>query len=79
MAEVQGTNKEPAEGKYAGASGVGAKGAAAGTAAAINALRKVTPGPGPDRFLAPEIEEAVKLVQSGVLIEEVEGSIGKLL
>ena len=53
--------------------------AAAGTAAAINALRKVTPGPGADRFLAPEIEEAVQLVQSGVLIEEVEGSIGKLL
>ena len=52
---------------------------AAGIAAAISALRKVTPGPGPDRFLAPEIEEAVRLVQSGILVAEVEESIGKLL
>src|SRR5699024_4129266 len=44
---------------------------AAGIAAAISALRKVPPGPGPDRFLAPEIEEAVRLVQSGILVAEV--------
>lgn len=51
---------------------------APGTASAIAALRAVTPGPGPDRFLAPEIEEAVQLVQSGKLVEAVEESIGKL-
>ena len=57
----------------------GSSSVAAGIAAAISALRKVTPGPGPDRFLAPEIEEAVRLVQSGILVAEVEESIGKLL
>ncbi|MCD6728200.1 MAG: histidine ammonia-lyase [Solirubrobacteraceae bacterium] len=35
------------------------------TAAVIAALRKVAPGPGADRFLAPEIEAAVGLVRGG--------------
>ncbi len=39
--------------------------AAPATRAVIDALRATTPGPGPDRFLAPEIEAAVQLVASG--------------
>ena len=35
------------------------------THAVIRALRASTPGPGPDRFLAPEIEAAVRFVASG--------------
>ena len=35
------------------------------SAAVIAALRAVTPGPGADRFLAPEIEAAVQFVQAG--------------
>jgi histidine ammonia-lyase len=32
-------------------------------------LRQSVPGPGPDRYLAPEIEETVRLVASGELLE----------
>ncbi|WP_420823665.1 histidine ammonia-lyase [Terracoccus luteus] len=35
------------------------------TASVIAALRETVPGSGPDRFLAPEIEDAVELVRSG--------------
>ncbi len=35
------------------------------TRAVIDALRASTPGPGPDRFLAPEIEAAVQFVTTG--------------
>ncbi|PKQ21492.1 MAG: hypothetical protein CVT65_18275, partial [Actinobacteria bacterium HGW-Actinobacteria-5] len=38
------------------------------TAAAIAALREVVPGPGPDRFLAPEIEATYQLITSGALL-----------
>src|SRR3954451_18794948 len=38
---------------------------AAATGAVIAALRDHVPGPGPDRFLAPELEAAVELVRSG--------------
>ena len=38
---------------------------AAATAAVIAALREHAPGPGADRFLAPEIEAAVELVRTG--------------
>jgi histidine ammonia-lyase len=31
-------------------------------------LREAVPGPGPDRFLAPEIEAAFQLVRSGRLV-----------
>jgi histidine ammonia-lyase len=31
----------------------------------INALRESTTGPGPDQFLAPQIEAAVQLVATG--------------
>ncbi len=40
----------------------------AATGAAIAALREVVPGPGPDRFLAPEIEAAHTLVTNGRLL-----------
>ncbi|MCU1586901.1 MAG: Histidine ammonia-lyase [Frankiales bacterium] len=45
---------------------------APGTAAAVAAVRQVCPGPGPDRFLSPEIEAVVALVASGALVEAVE-------
>jgi len=35
------------------------------TAAVIAALRETTSGPGPDRFMTPEIDAAVELVRSG--------------
>jgi histidine ammonia-lyase len=38
---------------------------AAGTGAVLAALREVVPGPGPDRFLAPEIAAAVAFVRAG--------------
>lgn len=53
-------------------------GPAAGTGAAVTAMRRVVDGPGPDRLLAPEIEAAIELVSSGALVESVEGVIGGL-
>jgi histidine ammonia-lyase len=41
---------------------------AAATGAAIAALREKVRGPGPDRFLAPDIEAATELVRSGALV-----------
>jgi len=38
------------------------------TGAAIAALRQQVPGPGPDRYLAPEIEAAHLMVRSGALV-----------
>jgi histidine ammonia-lyase len=38
------------------------------TGAVVAALRDVVPGPGPDRFLAAEIEAAVQLVSSGLAL-----------
>jgi len=37
----------------------------------IARMRQTIPGPGPDRFLAPEIDEAHRLVTSGELLEVV--------
>ena len=51
---------------------------APGTGAAVAAMRQITPGFGPDRFLAPEIESAVQLVQTGELIDSVENVVGPL-
>ena len=45
-----------------------------GTAAVVRAL----PGPGPDRFLAPDIESAVQLVASGDAVRHAEGVVGRL-
>jgi histidine ammonia-lyase len=49
-----------------------------GTAAAVAAVRTAVPGPGPDRWLAPELAEAEALVRSGAVVEAVEGAIGRL-
>jgi len=50
----------------------------AGTAAARAAVRAVVPGPGPDRWVAPELAEAEQLVRSGTVLDAVEGAIGSL-
>jgi len=39
------------------------------TASVVSELRKVVGGVGPDRFLSPELEAAVALVQSGKVVE----------
>jgi histidine ammonia-lyase len=52
--------------------------AGAGTAAAVAALRADVPGPGPDRYLTPEIESAVLAVRSGALLAAVEAVTGPL-
>ncbi len=50
----------------------------AGSAAARALLREHVAGPGPDRYLAEEIEAAHGLVVSGALVEAVEAAIGEL-
>jgi histidine ammonia-lyase len=49
-----------------------------GTAAALAALRARVKGPGPDRFLAPELDAVVELVSSRRLLDAVEREIGAL-
>ena len=51
---------------------------AEGTAAARAAVRASVPGPGPDRWLAPELAEVERLVTSGAVVEAVEAAIGGL-
>ena len=52
----------------------------AGTGAALGAVRAAgVPGPGPDRWLAPELAAAERLVGSGELVGAVERAIGELL
>jgi histidine ammonia-lyase len=51
---------------------------AAGTGAALVAVRAVVAGPGPDRWLAPELAAVDALVMSGPLVEAVEQAIGAL-
>ncbi len=51
---------------------------APGTAAVIAALRQHVPGPGGDRYLAPEIGAAVELARTGALVEAAESSVGRL-
>ena len=48
------------------------------TAAVIATLRERAPGPGADRFLAPEIEAAVELVNSGRARAAAESACGRL-
>ena len=48
------------------------------TGAVLALLRKSVEGPGPDRHLAPEIEAAVDLVQTGAVLATVESTIGEL-
>jgi histidine ammonia-lyase len=49
-----------------------------GTAAALAAVRAAIPGPGSDRWLAPELAAAEALVTSGAVVEAVETAIGSL-
>jgi histidine ammonia-lyase len=52
---------------------------AAGTGAVVDLLRSSgVQGPGPDRYLSPEIETTVSLVQSGAVLAAVEEEIGEL-
>ncbi|MBK8461718.1 MAG: histidine ammonia-lyase [Nigerium sp.] len=48
------------------------------TAAVRDRIRTVVEGPGPDRFLAPELEAVVALVQAGALVEAAEAVTGPL-
>ncbi|MEW1841084.1 aromatic amino acid lyase, partial [Nonomuraea angiospora] len=48
------------------------------TAAVVKALRETVPAPGPDRFLAPEIESAVRLVAEGGVVAAAESVTGPL-
>ena len=51
---------------------------APGTGAALVALRSRVPGPGPDRFLAPELAAVEALVSSGEVLSAVEDAVGAL-
>jgi histidine ammonia-lyase len=51
---------------------------AAATGAVVAALRATTPGPGPDRFMAPEIEAAVRFVAGGGAVRAAESVTGPL-
>jgi histidine ammonia-lyase len=51
---------------------------ASATAAVIEALRAAAPGPGADRFLAPEIEATVELVRAGAVRAAAESVTGEL-
>ncbi|MFF3572597.1 histidine ammonia-lyase [Nocardia jiangxiensis] len=51
---------------------------APGTAAVVAAVRETVEGPGPDRFLAPEIEAVVTAIRSDRLLEAVERVLGPL-
>jgi histidine ammonia-lyase len=48
------------------------------TGAVIGALRATVPGPGPDRFLAPEIEATVQFVTGGDAVRAAESVTGPL-
>jgi histidine ammonia-lyase len=49
-----------------------------GTAAALAAVRERIAGPGPDRYVSPELAAAEELIEGGVLVDAVEASIGSL-
>jgi histidine ammonia-lyase len=49
-----------------------------GTGAALSLVRSEVPGPGPDRYLAPELAAVEELVRSGALVDAVEAAIGPL-
>jgi histidine ammonia-lyase len=48
------------------------------TSAVLALLRRTVPGPGPDRYLSPEIEQTVELVRTGAVVTAVENTIGEL-
>jgi histidine ammonia-lyase len=49
-----------------------------GTSAALAAVRDEVPGPGPDRWLAPELAAVEALVSTGALVAAVEAQTGAL-
>ena len=51
---------------------------AAGTGAALAALREVVGGPGPDRVVAPELAAVEELFESGRLLAAIESVTGEL-
>jgi histidine ammonia-lyase len=51
---------------------------AAGTGAALRALRERVAGPGPDRQVAPDLAAAEDLIAAGALLDAVEAKIGAL-
>lgn len=51
---------------------------APGTGAAREALRAVVGGPGPDRFLAPELGAAEQLLREGAVVAAAESAVGPL-
>jgi histidine ammonia-lyase len=51
---------------------------AAGTGAARSVLRSRVPGPGPDRWISPELAEVSELVRSGAVLAAVQEAIGPL-
>lgn len=51
---------------------------AAGTATALAVVRRHVPGPGPDRFMAPELAAAEELVRSEELLQAVTAAVGEL-
>jgi histidine ammonia-lyase len=51
---------------------------AAATGAVLARIRESVGGPGPDRFVAPDIEAVVELVRSGTLRDAAQASAGAL-
>jgi histidine ammonia-lyase len=51
---------------------------ATGTAAALRAVREFVAGPGPDRWLSPDLAAAEELVMDGTLVTAVETAVGPL-
>jgi histidine ammonia-lyase len=51
---------------------------ARGTAAALAAVRERIGGPGPDRWVSPDLAAAEELVRGGALVAAVEAEIGGL-
>ncbi len=51
---------------------------ALGTAAAVGLLRSQVPGPGPDRWLSPELAAAEQMLADGALVPAVEAVTGRL-
>jgi histidine ammonia-lyase len=51
---------------------------ATGTGSALLALRALVPGPGPDRWLAPELEAVERALGDGTILGAVESELGEL-
>ena len=59
--------------------GVDTSRSAPASSAVRSVIRTVVPGPGPDRYLAPEIEAVRILVEEGTLLRAVEDTLGSAL